>query len=121
MRDVYFHNFEPDERRYHDRPGHPPNRRPPGPFCFREIDFDLEADSVAFNGLELLEGLLGDIDGALDASRRSISKTFARSKRGRWEEDVHRRSPPGQHTLIASHTVGIGDDVDVRSSRMCGA
>jgi hypothetical protein len=82
---AYFHDFEPGKRRYHDRPGHPPNLRRLGLFRFREVGFDLESDSLAFNVLELPEGLLGDIDGILDASRRSIngSKTFARSKLGK--------------------------------------
>jgi hypothetical protein len=73
---AYFHDFELGERRYHDRPGRPPNHRRPGLFRFREVDFDLEADALAFDVLELPEGLLGDIDGTLYASRRSISKTF---------------------------------------------
>jgi len=64
---AYFHDFEPGERHYHDRPGRPPNLRRPGLLRFREVDFDLEADSLAFNVLELPEGLLGDIDGILDA------------------------------------------------------
>jgi hypothetical protein len=80
---AYFHDFEPGERRYHDRPGRPPNLRRLGLFRFREVDFDLEADSLVFNVLELPEGLLGEIDGILDASRRSISKTFAQSKLGK--------------------------------------
>jgi hypothetical protein len=80
---AYFHDFEPGERRYYDRPGRPPNLRRLGLFRFREADFDLEADSLAFNVLELPEGLLGEIDGILDAPRRSISKTFAWSKRSK--------------------------------------
>ena len=79
---AYFHDFERGERRYHDRPGRPPNRRLPGLLTFQEVDFDLEADSLAFNVLELLEGLLGDIDGILDASRKTVSKMFAQSKLG---------------------------------------
>lgn len=77
---AYFHDFERGERRYHDWPGRSPNLCRPRLLRFREVDFDLEADSLAFNVLELPEGLLGDIDGILDTSRGSISKMFARRK-----------------------------------------
>ena len=46
-------------------------------FSVPAFDYGLEADSPAFNVPELLEGLLGDIDGILGASMRSMSKTFA--------------------------------------------
>lgn len=73
-RDAYFHDYEPEERGYHDRPGRPPNLRRPSVLRFRVVDFDFEADSLAFDVLELPEGLLGDIDGILETLRRSISK-----------------------------------------------
>jgi hypothetical protein len=73
----YSHDFEPGERRYHDRPGRPPNLCRPGLLRFREVDFDLEADSLTFNVLELPEGLLGNIDGILDASEgRSVKRSL---------------------------------------------
>jgi hypothetical protein len=111
-RNAYFNDFEPGERRYHHRPGPAPNLRRPGLLRSYEVDSDLEADSLAFHVLELPEGPLGDINGTLDASRRSISKTFARSKLGR---AVH-----GKRTCIVglcrgnvhqSRGIGIGDDV----------
>jgi len=94
-RDAYFHDFEPGERRYHHRPGRPPNLRRPGLVRFREVYFDLEADSLAFNVRELPEGLLGDIDGIIVGLRRG---------------NVHQ-----------SRGIGIGDDVGGSSSSRCGA
>src|SRR6267154_3590582 len=121
-RDAYFYDFEPGERRYHEGPGRPPNLRRPRLLSLREFDFDIEADSLAFNVLELPEGLPGDIDGTLDASRRSISKTFARSKLG--------KAVGGKRTYIVglrrgnvyqSRGIGIGDDIGGSSSLRCGA
>jgi hypothetical protein len=50
---AYFHDLEPGERRYQKRPSRPPNLRRHELLSFRPVDFDLEADSLAFNVLEL--------------------------------------------------------------------
>ena len=72
-RDAYFNDLEPGERRYHHRPGRPPNLRRTGLLRFIEVVFDLEADPLAFHILKLPEGLFGNIDRILDASRsRSV-------------------------------------------------
>jgi len=63
---TYFHDFEPGERRYHERPGCPPDLR--GPTCLlvvSEHDVDLQVDSLGFDVLEFQEGLLGNIDGVV--------------------------------------------------------
>lgn len=115
-----FHDFKPGERRYHDRPGRPPDLCRPRLFYIREVDFDLEADSLAFNVLELPEGLLGDIDCILDASRGPISKIFARSKVGK-AVDGKRAYIVGLpwSNVHQSRGIGIGDDVGGNSR--CGA
>jgi hypothetical protein len=120
--EAYFHDFEPGERRYHDRPGRPPNLRRIQLLRFREFDFDLEADSLAFNVLELPEGLLGDIDGVLDASRWSISKKVCWSKLGK-AVDGKRTYIVGlrQGNVHQSRGIGIGEDVGQSSSSRCGA
>ena len=81
---AYFHALEPGERRYQDRPSRPPNLRRQELLSFRPVGFDLEADSLAFNVLELPKGLLGDIDGILDASEgRSVKRLLGAWQGGR--------------------------------------
>ena len=77
-RDAYFHDYEPEERRYHYGPGRPPDlRNRPSVLRFRVVDFDFEADTLAFDVLELPEGLLGDVDCILEAvkSRRRVGRS----------------------------------------------
>ena len=110
-RDAYLHDFELGEQRYHRRPGRPPDLCGPGLLRVHDLDSDLEADSLAFNVLELPEGLLGDIDGTLDTSRRSISKMFARGKLGKGV-DGKRTHIVGlrRGNVHKSRGIGIGDD-----------
>jgi hypothetical protein len=119
---AYFHDFEPGERRYHERPSRPPDLRGLAYLLVFEHDVDLQPDSLAFDVLEFREGLLGEIDGILGASKRSMSKTFAWSKLG--------KAVGGKRTYIVglcrgnvhqSRGIGIGDDVCGNSSSRCGA
>jgi hypothetical protein len=64
-RDAYFHDLEPRERGNDDRPGCPSNLCGPARLLVFEHDVDLQADPLAFDVLELHEGVLGDINGML--------------------------------------------------------
>jgi hypothetical protein len=109
-RDVYFHDIHRGEQRHHRWPSRRRNLGHPGLWRFRlwddASDIELEPDALAFNVLELPDGLLGDIDGTLDvASRKVNQQRFFPEKRWQMgtEEDVHRRSPPWQRTPTARH------------------
>ena len=110
------------DQRYHDRPGRPPDLHHPDSLIIREWDCSLEADSLAFNVLEIPEGLLGDTDGILGASIRSMSKTFAWSKLGK---AVGRK---GTYIVVLrrasehkSRVIAIDDEVCENLSSRCGA
>jgi hypothetical protein len=92
---AYFHDFEPGERRYHERPSRPPDLRGLAYLLVFEHDVDLQPDSLAFDVLEFREGLLGEIDGIIVGLCRG---------------NVHQ-----------SRGIGIGDDVCGNSSSRCGA
>ena len=64
--DMYFQDSVLGKRRYHHRPGRPPDLHRPNLRHPGLLRFYFEAYSLAFNVFEFPEGLLGDIDGILD-------------------------------------------------------